>query len=323
MPDAAKKERSAQKKRADQMRQTQTNHTQACPEILYEDNHLLVAVKLPGVLSQADGSQAPDMLTLLKHYLKVKYQKPGQVFLGLVHRLDRPVGGVMVFARTSKAAARLSEQIRRHELEKIYLAVVDGCPEPSQGQWQDYLEKDHRLNKVTRSDAVKGKAAWLFYKTLQTDPATGMSLIAVKLGTGRGHQIRVQLALHGCPIAGDRKYHPAYQVQHQLKNTSLKEDVRQTQDSGKFEVNAVPDETNQQNQPRLYSETKNQTKNGSDVQLKADSDQIKTAALWAGNLGFRHPVTREWLRFTAPVPAEAPWPLFMPVSEDLLHDWPP
>ena len=253
---------------ADQMEKAKAEQTKACPEIVYEDNHVLVAVKAPGVLSQADGSQAPDMLTLLKHYLKVKYDKPGKVYLGLVHRLDRPVGGLMVFAKTSKAASRLSEQIRRHEMEKIYLAIVDGCPEPEQGQWHDTLRKDRQQNKVTRSDPDQGQAAWLSYKTLQTHPASGLSLIAVKLGTGRGHQIRVQLALHGCPIAGDRKYHPAYMNQSASRNP-----------------------------------------------------HIKTAALWAGMLGFRHPVTRDWLWFSAPVPEAIPWTLFEAVENDVFSDW--
>lgn len=175
------------------------------PQILYEDNHVLVAVKKPGMLAQSDGSQTPDMLTLLKEDLRQRYQKPGRVFLGLVHRLDQPVGGVMVFARTSKAAGRLSAQIREHRFEKYYLAVVHGCPEPPGGQLADYLEKDAARNIVRVVPASQGKKAWLSYVRMETD-ATGLSLLAIRLGTGRPHQIRVQLASRGWPIVGDRRY---------------------------------------------------------------------------------------------------------------------
>ena len=110
-------------------------------KVLYEDNHLIVAIKPAGVLSQSDGSNAPDMLTILKAYIKEKYQKPGEVYLGLVHRLDRPVSGVMVFARTSKAASRLSEQIRTRRVEKIYRCVVNGVLE-GEGRLENCISKD-------------------------------------------------------------------------------------------------------------------------------------------------------------------------------------
>ena len=181
------------------------NRPEILPQILYEDNHVLVAVKKPGMLAQSDGSQTPDMLTLLKEDLRQRYQKPGRVFLGLVHRLDQPVGGVMVFARTSKAAGRLSAQIREHRFEKYYLAVVHGCPEPLRGQMTDYLEKDPKSNIVRVVPASQGKKAWLSYARIEAD-TTGLSLLAIRLGTGRPHQIRVQLASRGWPIVGDRRY---------------------------------------------------------------------------------------------------------------------
>ncbi|NLF94030.1 MAG: RNA pseudouridine synthase [Oligosphaeraceae bacterium] len=176
------------------------------PEILYVDNHLLVAVKDPGVLSQSDGSQTPDMLTLLKASIRLRYQKPGDVFLGLVHRLDQPVGGVMVFARTSKAAGRLSGQIREHRLEKYYLAVVHGCPEPPGGQLTDHLQKAAGNNQVRVVTDGSGRLAWLHYVSLAADKKSGFSLLGIRLGTGRPHQIRVQLASRGWPIVGDRRY---------------------------------------------------------------------------------------------------------------------
>lgn len=174
-------------------------------KVLYEDNHLIVAIKPAGVLSQSDGSNAPDMLTILKAYIKDKYQKPGEVYLGLVHRLDRPVSGVMVFARTSKAASRLSEQIRSRKVEKIYRCVVNGVLEGS-GRLENYISKDESTNTVTVSDTEKPgyKASYLDYKAL--DSKDGLTLVEVKLGTGRSHQIRAQMAHSGFPLIGDQKY---------------------------------------------------------------------------------------------------------------------
>ena len=124
-------------------------------KVLYEDNHIIVAIKPAGVLSQSDGSNAPDMLTILKAYIKEKYQKPGEVYLGLVHRLDRPVSGVMVFARTSKAASRLSEQIRLRKVDKIYRCVVNGVLE-GEGRLENYISKDESSNTVTVSNFSYG-----------------------------------------------------------------------------------------------------------------------------------------------------------------------
>ena len=174
-------------------------------KILYEDNHIIVAVKPSGVLSQSDGSNAPDMLTILKAYIKEKYQKPGDVYLGLVHRLDRPVSGVMVFARTSKAASRLSEQIRQRKVDKIYRCVVDGILE-GEGRLENYISKDEARNIVTVSDTEKPgyKASYLDYRALASKD--GLTLAEVRLGTGRSHQIRAQMAHSGHPLIGDRKY---------------------------------------------------------------------------------------------------------------------
>ena len=174
-------------------------------KVLYEDNHLIVAIKPAGILSQSDGSNAPDMLTILKAYIKDKYQKPGEVYLGLVHRLDRPVSGVMVFARTSKAASRLSEQIRTRRVEKIYRCVVNGVLE-GEGRLENFISKDEASNTVTVSDVEKPgfKASYLDYRALASKD--GMTLGEVKLGTGRSHQIRAQMAHAGYPLIGDQKY---------------------------------------------------------------------------------------------------------------------
>ena len=174
-------------------------------KVLFEDNHIIVAIKPAGVLSQGDGSNAPDMLTILKAYIKEKYQKPGEVYLGLVHRLDRPVSGVIVFARTSKAASRLSEQIRNRRVEKIYRCVVNGVLE-GEGRLENFISKDETRNIVTVIDTEKSgfKSSYLDYRALAVKD--GLTLTEVKLGTGRSHQIRAQMAHAGYPLIGDQKY---------------------------------------------------------------------------------------------------------------------
>ncbi len=174
-------------------------------KVLYEDNHIIVAIKPAGVLSQSDGSSAPDMLTILKAYIKEEYSKPGEVYLGLLHRLDRPVSGVMVFARTSKAASRLSEQIRTRKVEKIYRCVVNGVLE-GEGRLENFISKDENKNIVTVIDKEKPgfKASYLDYKALVSKD--GLTMVEVKLGTGRSHQIRAQMAHSGYPLIGDQKY---------------------------------------------------------------------------------------------------------------------
>lgn len=176
--------------------------------VIYEDNHIIVVEKPVNIPSQGDKTGDTDMLSLVKQYIKEKYHKPGEVYLGLVHRLDRPVGGVMVFARTSKAAARLSEQVRGKQFKKKYLVICDGKFEKLDGMLQDYLLKNERLNtsKVVTQTVKNSKLAILDYKVLKYKEETNLSLVKVNLHTGRHHQIRVQLANCGHSIYGDQKY---------------------------------------------------------------------------------------------------------------------
>lgn len=177
-------------------------------DILYEDNHLLGVVKSPGMLSQAagDSTKGEVLPEMVKAYLKTKYDKAGNVFLGIVHRLDRPVGGAMVFARTSKAAARLSEQVRRRSFSKTYLAVLDGVPQAAEERLVDWLVKDAGTNttRVVAAGTPGAKQSALDYRVLET--SEGGSLVQVELETGRPHQIRVQFASRNLPLVGDRRY---------------------------------------------------------------------------------------------------------------------
>ena len=177
-------------------------------KILYEDNHIIVVEKKPNIPSQSDKTGDIDMLTLVKNYIKEKYNKPGNVYIGLVHRLDRPVGGIMIFARTSKSASRLSNQVREKIFKKKYLAVVDGKFEKNQGTLEDYLYKDerHNMSKVVKKEKKNAKLAKLDYKVLKYNPVKDLSLVEVNLHTGRHHQIRVQLSNFGHSIFGDQKY---------------------------------------------------------------------------------------------------------------------
>lgn len=170
--------------------------------VIYEDNHIIVVEKMPNIPSQQDKTGDIDMLTLVKKYIKEKYNKPGEVYLGLVHRLDRPVGGVMVFARTSKAAARLSEQVRNKVFKKEYLTIVDGKLEEEKGTLEDYLVKNERTNlsKVTTKENKNAKLAKLEYETVKYDESLNLSVLKIKLHTGRHHQIRVQLSSRGHSI---------------------------------------------------------------------------------------------------------------------------
>ena len=169
--------------------------------VIYEDNHLLVVEKPINVPVQEDSSKDMDLLTLLKAYLKEKYNKQGNVYLGLVHRLDRPVGGIMVFAKTSKAAGRISEEIRRGNFNKKYLAIVEGNIEKS-GTFVDSLLKDKEKN-IVKVDK-EGKESILKYQVIKT--IDNLNLVEVDLITGRSHQIRVQFSSRGYPLFGDHKY---------------------------------------------------------------------------------------------------------------------
>lgn len=177
-------------------------------KILYEDNHIIVVEKPPNIPSQSDKTEDEDMLTIIKKYLKEKYQKPGNVYLGLVHRLDRPVGGVMVFAKTSKAASRLSEQVRNKTFQKEYLAIVDGKLKKQKATLEDYLLKNQKNNisKVVKENTKNAKYAKLDYEVLKYNEEIDLSLLKILLHTGRHHQIRVQLANSGHSICGDQKY---------------------------------------------------------------------------------------------------------------------
>jgi len=176
--------------------------------VIYEDNHIIVVEKMVNIPSQGDKTGDIDMLTIIKDYLKEKYQKPGNVYLGLIHRLDRPVGGVMVFAKTSKAAARLSEQVRNKEFQKEYLVVVNGRPEKDKGILEDFLLKNERANmsKVVPEGTKNAKLASLEYEVLKYNEEINLSAIRVKLHTGRHHQIRVQFSSRDNSIYGDQKY---------------------------------------------------------------------------------------------------------------------
>ncbi len=176
--------------------------------VLFEDNHIIVVEKIVNVPSQADKTGDVDMLSIIKDYLKVKYNKPGNVYLGLVHRLDRPVGGVMVFAKTSKAAARLSEQVRVKEFEKKYLVVVNGKMEQSKGEFEDFLLKNEKKNmsRVVPEGTKNSKYANLEYEVLKYDEEINLSVVRVHLHTGRHHQIRVQFSSRDHSIYGDQKY---------------------------------------------------------------------------------------------------------------------
>jgi len=175
---------------------------------LYEDNHLIVVYKPPGVLSQGGEMKIPNIIDQIKAYLKIKYNKPGNVYLGLVHRLDLNVGGVMVFARTSKAAKRLSEQVRNHNIGKRYLAIAEGRFIKSNGTISDYIKKDEAKRQAFLADKEDGKLAELKYDLLEECMYDDKiySLLNIELITGRFHQIRFQLSNINHPLLGDTKY---------------------------------------------------------------------------------------------------------------------
>lgn len=177
-------------------------------QILYEDNHLIALNKLAGQIVQADKTGDLCLADLLKDFIKQRDNKPGNVFCGVIHRIDRPVSGVVLFAKTSKALSRMNELIKQRDFRKIYRAVVTGKPPSTQGHLEDYLVRNQKLNKSfvtqgnTRPDA---KLASLDYRLLASSRG-GYHLLEIELHTGRHHQIRCQLAHLGCPIKGDLKY---------------------------------------------------------------------------------------------------------------------
>lgn len=181
--------------------------------IIYEDNHLLVVEKPINMPSQKDMSNDIDLLTTLKDYLKNKYNKTGNVYLGLVQRLDRPTGGIMVLAKTSKAAKRLSEDIQNHKIKKIYNAIVEGNLKEND-TFIDYLIKDEKTNISKITTKEKGKESVLHYEIIKK--INNFNLIKIELETGRSHQIRVQFAYRDIPLFGDQKYN-----RNCIKNTQL------------------------------------------------------------------------------------------------------
>ena len=221
--------------------------------IIYEDNHLLVVEKPINMPVQEDRSRDQDLLSTLKQMIKVRDKKPGNVYLALVHRLDRPVGGVMVFAKTSKAASRLSDVIRRNKLDRKYLTVVRGVSQAKHKKLVHHLLKDRRRNlvQVVPGKTKRAQKAILEYKTLEV--LDDLSLLAVQLHTGRSHQIRVQLSADRLPIMGDQKY---------------------------------------------------------GIEKKA-GQQI---ALWAYELAFPHPTTKEVLTFNSEPPNKYPWNIWSSLS---------
>lgn len=172
-------------------------------KILYEDNHIIVVIKPYNVPVQADSSNDLDMLTIIKNYIKEKYNKQGNVYLGLVHRLDRPVGGVMVFAKTSKAASRLSEEVRTNKIHKTYLTVVHGILDKKCDKLINKMSKDEKTHN-SYIDEKNGKEAILEYKVIKEED--NLSLLKINLITGRHHQIRLQLSNINHPIYGDQRY---------------------------------------------------------------------------------------------------------------------
>ena len=175
-------------------------------DVIYEDNHIIVVIKPQNIPTQADDSKDADMLSMVKEYIKTKYNKPGNVYVGLVHRLDRPTGGVMVFAKTSKAAARLTDSIKIGDMSKRYLAVTVGLPKERKAKLTNYLLKNDKTNMVSvvPVGTTGAKYAELSYNVIDSNDK--VALVDVDLVTGRSHQIRVQLKHIGTPIYGDVKY---------------------------------------------------------------------------------------------------------------------
>ena len=210
-------------------------------KVIYEDNHLLVVEKPVNILSQGDDTNDKDMVNLLKQYIKEKYNKPGNVFIGLVHRLDRPVGGVMVFAKTSKAASRLSDQIRNKTFKKTYRAVIHGTMDKEESILKDYLYKNKKTNMVSvvNKNHKEAKNAELSYKTLDTK--NRLSLVQIDLKTGRPHQIRVQFSSRKHPLFGDQRYgQDVNKVGQQISLWSYKIEIQHPTTKEKMEFICEP-----------------------------------------------------------------------------------
>ena len=175
--------------------------------VLYEDSHIIAVNKTCNEIVQGDKTGDTPLSEIVKDYIKVKYNKPGAVFLGVTHRLDRPTSGVVLFARTSKALTRLNAMFQSHEqIRKTYWAIVQGCPKIPEARLENYLTRNEQLNKsfIAKPNAKEAKLAILTYKTLVR--GDNYCLLEINLETGRHHQIRCQLAAIGCPVKGDLKY---------------------------------------------------------------------------------------------------------------------
>ena len=184
--------------------------------VLYEDNHCIAVLKPHGMLTQSDESGDPSLIEEVRAYLKETYHKPGNVFVGLVHRLDRPAGGVVVFAKTSKGASRLSEQFRDRRVEKIYQAVVEGHPKETRGVVRQWIRKNEKTHEITAFEkpTIGAAEAELSYKVLETH--ANRSLIEIRPKTGRPHQIRLAMRSLGTPILGDVKYGSKHPLEHRI-----------------------------------------------------------------------------------------------------------
>lgn len=204
-------------------------------KVLYEDNHIIVVFKECNVLSQSDNTNDIDMLTIVKKYIKEKYSKPGNVYLGLVHRLDRPVSGIMVFARTSKAASRLSDAVRNRKIKKTYVAVVSGIIKKDSDRLVDYIEKLPNGNSIV-VNKDKGKLSILNYKVLGRNYKKNETLVEINLETGRHHQIRVQFASRGHYLCGDQRYGKMDKTQIALCSYKLEFTHPVTKENLKFKV---------------------------------------------------------------------------------------
>ncbi|MCL2847898.1 MAG: RluA family pseudouridine synthase [Firmicutes bacterium] len=270
-------------------------------QVLYEDNHIIVVLKQRNVPSQADNTGDVDMLSLVKEYIKISANKPGNVYLALVHRLDRPTGGVMVFAKTSKSASRLSEQLQNNKIEKKYIAIVVGNIKQQYARLEHHLVKDTKNNIVKAHTAMveNSKKAILEYKVLEVKTEQGieeadhfdksdrfalgvelksisLTIIDIHLITGRSHQIRAQMSAIGYPLYADHKY----QNPQKATQTNRKMDDK---------ANSTPG---------FHNKT-------------AIIGYGKPLALWAYHLKFTHPVTGEILSFRATPPeTEEYWKLF-------------
>lgn len=277
-------------------------------DIIYEDNHIIVVIKPQNVPTQSDSSGDKDLLSLVKAYVKEKYNKPGEAFVALVHRLDRPTGGVVVFARNSKSASRISAQIQNRTFEKTYFAVVDGKPKMQKGHLVNYLKKDAKENKVkiVPMSEPEAKRAELDFEVLET--INDLSLVKINLETGRPHQIRVQLASLGTPVFGDAKYCKE-QVKMFKKNErkQVQENEFQAEKDKKLalenaEINNVSENT---------KNSKDETSSNENLTQNVQNTPTKNLALWATELSFKHPTQDKIMRFKVyPFEDKSPWDLF-------------